>query len=213
MRRIGPALALAASLVAGAGSASAGGFLFVPPLRVDAAPVSMMTGGDAVTGWHLLVGVHWASLSPGWKTGFDVGVGYVRDRFGPAAGPPLAAYRLAEDEAVREAPDLEVQGFYLELADRLPGSGRFHRGWLAARGEVLFGSVDGQLHAGAGVVGRASWELFANLAGGGNNGGVVGAAALGTFLEVGFKWLPDGRPTFQSLAGVSARLPLIIAAN
>lgn len=213
MRRIGPALALAASLVAGAGSASAGGFLFVPPLRVDAAPVSMMTGGDAVTGWHVLVGAHWASLSPGWKTGFDLGVGYVRDRFGPEAGPPLAAYRLGEDKAVPEAADLEVQGFYLEVADRIAGSGRYHRGWLAARGEVLFGSVDGQLKAGGGLVGRASWEIFGGVAGGASNGGVVGVLGLGGFVELGLKWLPDGRPTFQSLAGVSARLPLIIAGN
>jgi hypothetical protein len=193
------------------GALAGGGFL--PPTRVDVSPSSSLTSDGAHAGFHLLAGLHWASVSPNWKTDVDVGVGYVYDQFAPVGGAGRSiAFGAPTRPSVEAADRVGVHGTYLELARR-PFGTRHKRHWLALRAEMLFGSVDGRTRMGVGVTGRAAWELFATVKAGGRGGGIIGAVAIGTYIEVGARQLPDGRAALLSTAGLSLRIPLIAASN
>lgn len=219
---VGPRFALrprvrASSLVLGllvwlwASPAVAGGG-FLPPTRVDVSPSSTLTNDGAHVGLHVLAGVHWASASPSWKTDFDVGIGYVYDRFAATDGPRSLALSSTSPPALEAEPWVGVHGTYLELARKAAGS-RHRRHWLALRAEMLFGSVAGETRMGMGLTGRAAWELFATVKAGGGGGAILGAVAIGTYVEVGARQLPDGRGALLTTAGLSVRIPFIAAAN
>jgi hypothetical protein len=105
-------------------------------------------------------------------------------------------------------PTLELNGAYVEMARRAGGDD-WRRAWLGARAELLFADVAGRHRAGVGFTGRAAWELFAPIKAGGRGGGIIGTFALGVYLELGGRRLPDGTSAVQSTAGLSMRLPLI----
>jgi len=181
---------------------------FVPPSRIDVSPVTMISGSQPTVGFHLTTGLHWASVSPNPKTWLDVGVGYIHESLAlnhcrvprPPCGVPGAA-RPTDDP-------LSVHGAYFELSKRMTGT-RHHRTWLGARAELLFAEVDGQTRTGAGITGRAAWELFTTVKSGGGGGVVIGALALGLFLELSYRRLPGGVRGVATTAGLSTRLPLI----
>jgi hypothetical protein len=180
---------------------------FVPPVRVDASAATMSRSDGAMVGVHVLTGLHWASLWPGKRTPVDVGIGYIYEAYdlGPAAEPMV----LAAGGVSRPAdPTLELHGGYIELARRAGGND-WKRTWIGARAEVLAGEVNGHTRAGVGFTGRGAWELYAPVKAGGRNGVIVGTFALGVYLEVGGRLLPDGKSAVMSTAGLSMRLPLI----
>ncbi len=186
------------------GPAQAGHGFFVPPMRVDLSPATMSGPDGTMIGMHALAGVYWASLWPGKRTPVDVGVGYLYEAY--RTGEPRS--QLLAAGMAPEEPLLELHGTYVELARRAGGNhGR--RGWIGARAEVLFSEVGGRRRAGVGFAGRAAWELFVPVKGGGNNGVIVGTFALGVYLELAARQLPDGKGALQSTAGLSMRIPLI----
>lgn len=201
------ALALVVILCLPAAKARADG-AFVPPARLDVSPITMLAGGEPRAGYHLTTGIHWASATPNPKTWLDVGIGYLLERLpGTACCLPPSPYG-APAVSGREPDPLFVHGAYLELAKRMGGT-RHKRSWLGARAELLFANVRGSTRTGAGLTARAAWELFATVKAGGNGGVAMGAFALGVFLEVGYRRLPDGERGVATMAGLSTRLPLI----
>jgi hypothetical protein len=189
------------------GAAEAGSGFFVPPMRLDASAATMARHDGALVGVHLLAGLHWASLWPGRRTPVDVGIGYLYEAY--AGGPQSQPEMLAAGGQVRPAdPAIELHGAYFEMARRAGGDD-WRRTWLGARAELLFSEVNGRTLAGVGFTGRAAWELFAPVKSGGHDGCIVGTFALGVYLELGGRRLPDGTGAVQSTAGLSMRLPLI----
>lgn len=201
-------------LAAGPRPARAGGG-FVPPMRIDVSPSSTLLGDGPHVGMHVLAGLHWASLSPRWNNNLDIGIGYVYDGFRDDNGTPTApdgALLAAGPSAPRDTPRTAAHGLYLEAARRTGGT-HHRRSWLGLRAELLFGSVDGETRTGAGLVGRAAWELFTPIKASGCNGGALGMFGVGVYLEAGARLLPDGRAGIMTTAGVSMRLPAIAAGS
>jgi len=203
-------------LAAGPRPARAGGG-FVPPMRIDVSPSSTVLGDGAHVGMHVLAGLHWASLSPRWNNPLDIGIGYVYDGFAdnsdtPAPAPDGALLAAGPGAPRDTNPRTAVHGLYLEAARRTGGT-RHRRSWLGVRAELLFGSVGGETRTGAGLVGRAAWELFTPIRASGRNGGALGMFGVGVYLEAGARLLPDGRAGVMTTAGVSMRLPAIAAGS
>lgn len=200
-------LVLAVILCVPAAEAHADG-AFLPPARLDVSPVTMFEGGAPRAGFHLTTGIHWASVTPNPKTWLDVGIGYIHERL-PGIACHVPTSPCGVPVATRPEPDpLLVHGAYLELSKRMGGT-RHRRSWLGARAELLFADVHGSTRAGAGLTARAAWELFATIKAGGNGGVAMGAFAVGAFLEVSYRRLPDGERGVATMAGLSTRLPLI----
>jgi hypothetical protein len=205
------ALALAVILCLPAAEARANA-AFVPPLRLDVSPVTMVSGGQPSAGFHLTSGLHWASVSPNPKTWLDVGIGYLHEQL-PRDDCPAPSTPCGAPAVTRPEPDpLLVHGAYLEFAKRMSGT-RHERSWLGARAELLFARIDGSTRTGAGLTARAAWELFTTVKAGGGGGGVIGALSLGVFLEVGYRRLPSGERGVATMAGLSTRLPLLAAGH
>lgn len=142
---------------------------------------------------RIAVGTHTASLLKAPVLPVDVGAGYVFTRF--------AAQR-------------SIHGAYLEVAPSLALT-KETRAFFGARAEIQFPD-SAERSYGYSLFGRASYELFAHVAGAGAAGSakavVAGAAygmfALGIYAESGFSVLPgsDTR-AFVTTAGFSVRTP------
>ncbi len=189
--------------------AHAGGGALIPPTRLDMSPVTMVKADGVTSGFHLTAGLHWASLSPSRTNPIDVGIGYVMEQY-PDHGAPLPPSAECRGDLVHTP--WSIHGAYLELDHRLHGS-RSTRSWLGVRGELLYAMVNGEHRAGAGLSARMAWELFAPVKGGGRNAAILGTFAVGFFLEVAHRRLPSGIAASSTSAGLSLRLPFLVAAN
>ncbi|MEZ4365865.1 MAG: hypothetical protein R2939_06210 [Kofleriaceae bacterium] len=54
-------------------------------------------------------------------------------------------------------------------------------------------------------------ELYAGVAGGGNNGFAIGSAGIGLYAEASYREQPANLAELGFGAGVSFRLPLVVA--
>jgi hypothetical protein len=203
-------LVVAAAVLLAASTASARGFaFFIPPAELDVGAGS--PSGAAVIGpsTEVLAGVHWASLS--WRpTHIDIGIGYVG-----SFRPVLPDYALRAVDANAKSV-LSLNGAYLSLGYTLE-SHRYWRTWLDARIETLHASVDNQDFNALGAALRIASEVYVSGAagdGGGNGFAVVaGTFALGVYVEAVHRDLPPELGPNGVSAGVSMRVPLILAAG
>lgn len=197
-------------IAAAPGIAHASGFA-TPPARVDVAPEVANLGASHGYGLHLLAGLHWASLSSDPRTPIDVGIGYVQDQLSlPAPTPAGTITRKSVQPGASSAP-LVIHGAYLEVAPRVFG-GEHQRAFVGLRVAYLSADLAGGWVHGVGATARASYELFASGRGGGSGFAASGAFAIGVFVEAGVRDLA-GVAGFSSSAGLSVRVPLMIAGN
>jgi hypothetical protein len=173
---------------------ASGGHGFVPPMRIDVAPVMMATTGKADSGVHTAVGLHWASLTPNPKTPIDIGIGYAFDTF--------VVERASETGKSSEPSTYVLHGPYLDIAQRVSGT-RHKRMFVGGRLDVLYDDTSGR--TGYGAMGRVAWELMAGIKG----NDAIGTFAIGLFVESGYRKLPIGEYAFVGMGGLSLRLPLI----
>jgi hypothetical protein len=200
-------LALAAVLATSA-TAYAGDAVIIPPLEVDTGIGGPIGGGAAVTGvtTEVLAGVHWASLA--WRpTKIDIGVGYVgsfRDVI------PGYATRIVESSPMASGAnnELRLDGGYLELGHTLAGSTRHWRTWIAARGELLHGSVGESSFSAFGEAVRVSSEIYASGAATGG-GAIVGTFALGVYVEAAHRELSPELGPNSLTSGITVRVPFM----
>ena len=189
--------------------AHAGGGALIPPTRLDVSPVTMVKADSVTSGFHMTVGLHWASLSPSRSNPVDVGFGYILEQY-PDHGARLPPSAECRGDLVHTP--WSMHGAYFELDRRLYGN-RWQRTWLGVRGELLYAMVNGEHRAGAGLSARMAWELFATTKAGGHNAAIIGTVAVGFFLEVAQRRLPSGINATSTSAGLSLRLPFLVAAN
>ncbi len=191
--------------------AGRGGAILIPPAEVDVGFGSTIGSAAALTGTstEVLAGLHWASLY--WKpTPIDVGVGYVGVRRGVLPG-------YAERETMPTPDDntLRLDGVYVDLAYTLDGS-KHWRTWLAGRAEWLDVRANGSAFASHGFALRIASELYAQAVGAKGDhcaGGVIaGTLALGIYVEASHRDLPPELGPDALTAGVSLRVPFILAA-
>lgn len=173
----------------------------MPPSRIDVAPTTIHRGDGLESGSHVAAGIHWASVNPLPNNPIDIGLGYAYDRYGSRDD-----HRVLHRGGVR-APD-DVHSIYLATERRIAGS-KHQRTWVGGRGELGFASVGGRTRMGTGLVGRLGWEMFAGT--GKRSRDILGVVAVGFFVEAGLKRLPGNQRGVTTTAGVSVRLPLIVA--
>jgi hypothetical protein len=188
----------------------------VPPARVDVGPTVIGGAGEARPGVRVQAGAHMASGESRRDTDFDAGIGYVFERVELTDAERALAFMRAEPA---ERPGGAIShGAYVELAHRIARA-RYHRTWLAVRGERLVPSETFLARdASLGVTGRIEWELYAPAVGGGSDGDgcgfiaalAYGTAAAGFFVESGARLTPDGSTAFVATAGLSVRLPAMV---
>lgn len=175
--------------------------IVIPPIAAEygaTAPVADATPMANAT--ELRVGVHSASLY--WKpTRFDVGVGFV------GSYRALPAMELGDDE-------LALSGIYFSLAYAIERH-RHWRTWVGARVDSLHGDYLGRsLNVIGGSV-RLSAEIFSAGAHGVSDRNaaafMAGAWALGVYVEGTARTLPDELGPVGVGAGVSMRVPFILA--
>ncbi|MBV8760924.1 MAG: hypothetical protein JO257_26755 [Deltaproteobacteria bacterium] len=198
-------------LVASTASAGRGGAIAIPPAEVDVGAGSPI-GAAAATGpsTEVLAGIHWASLY--WHpTKVDVGFGYVG-----SFRPVLPGYAARTDAPDAIDNELRLNGGYLSLGYAIE-SHEHWRTWLDARIETLHASVNQQTFNALGAALRVSTEVFvAGAAGAGGHGGgalVAGTFALGVYVEAVHRDLPAELGPNGVSAGLSMRIPLILAAG
>jgi hypothetical protein len=203
-------LAVVAAVLLAASTADAGhGGFIIPPAEVDVGAGT--PSGSAVIGpsTEVLAGVHWASLY--WHpTRVDVGIGYVG-----SFRQVLPDYALrAVDPNVKS--ELSLNGAYLSLGYAIE-SHPYWRTWLDARVETLHASVNNQDFNALGAALRIASEVYVSgAAGDGGGGSVVGVAgtfALGVYVEAVHRDLPAELGPNGVCAGLSMRIPFIIAAG
>jgi hypothetical protein len=199
-------LLVAAALLLLPTAAHAGSGFFSPPLRLDYGAAASL--GAPSPSAQLAVGLHWASVDPRRDGRLDLGGGLI-----------LRSAMLGAEEPTHEAGvdvtpvgAASLAGGYLEGAWRVAGGGSW-RGWVGVRGErgwARLGKVEG---AYTGVALRVSAEVFAPLVGGGNNGIICGAFALGLYGEIALRRIDDVGDDVGISLGLSGRLPLILVGS
>jgi hypothetical protein len=200
--RIGVATAVVCVALAGtAGSAAAGRGAFVPPLEVEVGhAVTAEPDGGQLETTQLLVGLSWASVYPT-PTPVDVSIGFISN-FRPADDAMTTARVVDPDE------EESVVGGYIDVAVR-GAAGKHWRTWVGGRGELL----DHGRVSGLGGAARASIEIWAGTAAGGNNAFIVGTVALSAWAETGLREQPYGGAASFVAAGLGMRVPLIVACD
>jgi hypothetical protein len=201
--RTGVATAVLFVALAGTtGSAAAGrGGVFIPPVEVELGhAVTADADGGQNESTQLLVGISWASLYPK-PTPVDVSVGVI-STFQPAA-PAMSSTRVIHADETDSAV-----GGYIDFGVR-GAAGKNWRTWIGGRGELM---DHGRVSALGGAA-RASVEVWAGTAAGGNNAFIVGTVALSAWAETGLREQPYGGAASFVAAGLGMRLPLIVAAN
>ena len=139
-RRLAAVILVATGALAGAAVPSTahagGGGAFLPPMRVDVGP-SVSSIEDAPAG-QVVAGIHWASVYPKGKAGFDVGIGIV-STFRGTDDDATATARVTDPMAEADDP-LGVFGGYVEVAAPLGQPPAFtKRG--SATGDAIRASV------------------------------------------------------------------------
>lgn len=203
------ALAPAALLLLLAGCPVAAG---LPGSRIDVAPVTASSSSGP--GLEVAAGGHWASSTTDPGTNYDVGAGYMQQRF---AADPRGALQPA---AMRAGEARVFHAGYLSFDQRIGGAPHW-RAWAGARGEVWFGG-ERDVDLGAGAVARLGLELFATGSSSGpvedrcfvGTGASHGATAIGVFADAGVRRLPGSREVAAvAAAGLSVRLPTLFVAG
>lgn len=196
-------LALASLALAAAPSVARAEAAFVPPVRFDIGSIALRGEHGTSLSTQMLIGLHWASLHPGNPT-WDVGLGLV------------TAYTSLPDNLRFTDGRKDTDGYvgatggYLELGKRIAG-GEHWRTWLSGRGELTRGELVGRHFTAVGAAARLTTELFTGLAGGGRGGLILGAAGIGVYAEATYREQPSQLGETGFGAGVSFRLPLILA--
>jgi hypothetical protein len=206
MRVLAAAVVIAAASTAHAGS----GAIAVPPMEVDVGEGAQLGGATVGPSTEILAGIHWASLY--WHpTHYDVGIGYVG-----SYRQVLPGYALRATGEGTIDNTLSLNGSYLSLGYTID-SHSWCRTWLDARVEALRGSVNNQSFNALGEALRISSELYVSAAvGDGGGGGFVAMAgtwALGVYVEAVHRALPPELGSTGVSAGMSFRVPFIIAAG
>lgn len=167
--------------------------------------------GAMHNGSRVSSGMHWASGTRSRNVPFDIGAGAVYER--RAAGQEIQS---VPKSASQPAAVEHTVGGYIEAASRLSASG-VTRSWIGGRAELLRHLASGE--STASLSARMSWEVYgggtsAGAEGSGNGfaaylaGGTIG---IGPYLEAGVRRASAGRTEMLVTAGVSLRLPAIVA--
>jgi len=168
---------------------------YMLPLKIDFGFAGVNTSQGYAPGIGAAIGIHWASLSPQ-PVDTDVGIGV----FGALMSTPI-------DPAMNTSSSVAYGGAYLELAHTLARND-FARVWASARGEYLGSSAFDKTHAGVGLMGRLSGELYTAGAGVAPRGVFLGSYAIGLYVEAGGRDMVDNVGKFAVGAGLTFRTPL-----
>ena len=203
-------LAVAAVIAAASTAHANSGAIAIPPMEVDIGAGTQVGAATVGPSTEILAGIHWASLY--WHpTHVDVGIGYVG-----SYRPVLPGYAARETVASAMDNELMLNGTYVSLGYTVD-SRSFCRTWLDARVEALRGSVNQQSFNALGAALRISSELYVSGAvaskGGGGFVGMAGTWALGVYVEAVHRALPPELGSTGVTAGMSFRVPFIIAAG
>ena len=185
-RRLAAVILVATGALAGAVVPSTahagGGGAFLPPMRVDVGP-SVSSIEDAPAG-QVVAGIHWASVYPKGKAGFDVGIGIV-STFRGTDDDATATARVTDPMAEADDP-LGVFGGYVEVAARTAGNG-WWRNWVGMRVESGRAGWDHRSRPYVGLAARVSTEAYLS--------GAAGAASRPPGCKSpAFPHLADGKP-------------------
>ena len=207
-RRLAAVILVATGALAGAAVPSTahagGGGAFLPPMRVDVGP-SVSSIEDAPAG-QVVAGIHWASVYPKGKAGFDVGIGIV-STFRGTDDDATATARVTDPMAEADDP-LGVFGGYVEVAARTAGNG-WWRNWVGMRVESGRAGWDHRSRPYVGLVARVSTEAYLSGAAGGHDGIILGVVAIGAYAEVAGRRIDDLGDDVAASVGLSFRIPLV----
>jgi len=201
----------AVAVIAAASTAHArGGAIFIPPAEVDVGAGAPVGAADVGPSTEVLAGIHWASMY--WHpTHFDIGLGYVG-----SFRQVLPGFALRETTIDPTANELALNGAYLSLGYTLESS-KYIRTWLDARVETLHGSVNHDSFDALGAALRIATEVYVSGAtgAGGHDGfaAIAGTFAVGVYVEAVHRDLPPELGPNGVSAGLSMRIPLIVAAG
>jgi hypothetical protein len=204
------ALVLAGVIFATTNAHAGGGAIAIPPMELDVGAGSPVGAAVAGPSTEVLAGIHWASLY--WHpTKVDVGIGYVG-----SFRPVVPGYEARSTMDTNADNILRLDGGYVSLGYAIE-SHRYWRTWVDARIETLHGSVNQTSFNALGAAMRLSTEVFASgaVGGGGSGGGVLcaGTWALGVYVEAVHRDLPAELGSNGLSAGLSMRIPFILAAG
>jgi len=172
---------------------------FMLPMKVDLGATGASTERGFASGIGGAIGIHWASLSPQ-PTDLDIGIGV----FGALLGAP-------DDTSVMDDSNLVAYGgAYLEGGHTLSRSNSW-RTWASVRGEYLGSTAFDRDHAGLGVSGRLSAELYASGVGIEPRGLFLGTYAIGLYVEAGLRDVVDDVGEFHVTGGLTFRTPLVFS--
>lgn len=206
MRFVLVAAVLCLSSTALAGGKPAG--IIVPPVQAElgaGTPIGHAT--PMANSTELRIGVHSASLY--WKpTRFDVGVGFV----GSYRTLPVDALARSTDRLTD--PQLSLSGVYFSFGYAIENH-RHWRTWIGGRIDGMSGDYQGRSINVVGGAVRLNAEIYAAGAGAAGDRNVLafmaGAWALGVYIEGTARTLPDELGPVGVGAGVSMRVPFLLA--
>ena len=167
---------------------------YMLPLKVDFGFAGVNTAMGYAPGIGAAIGIHWASLSPQ-PVDTDVGIGV----FGALMSTPI-------DPGMNTSSGVAYGGAYLEVGHTLARND-FARVWASGRGEYLASSAFDKDHAGFGLMGRLSGELYTAGAGVAPRGVFLGSYAIGLYVEAGARDMVQDVGKLSIGAGLTFRTP------